>query len=271
MPAVEIEKLTAQIHLLAQKFGTPRDFIGSLRNLFESYADLTYRINTMRRPSVVLPEYHLSPVILRLLEKELGKYCEENPLASLDVIDLLWIEPRREPRVLASALLGKIPLSHSDQVTQRLLNWTATTEEYSLAETIVSNGSIKMRALAPDQWLEIIRNWLDSRNSVENALGLTGLIPLIQDRGFVNLPQVFSLFTPYLKKVDPHQIALLQTIVENLARRSPSETVFILKQVLFDSRDANLFRLLRRCLPALPEEQRISLREALAKNQPSAL
>ena len=271
MPAVEIEKLSAQVRLVAQQFGNPGDFIVSLRNLFESYADLTYRINSMRRPSVVLPEYHLSPVILRLLEQELGKYCAENPLASLDVIDMLWKEPRREPRVLASALLGKIPLSHAEGVTQRLLAWSAATDEYSLAETIVGNGSVALRAEAPDRWLEIVRSWLESRSPVENSLGLTGLIPLIQDRSFVNLPQVFNLFTPQIKKAESRQLSTLQTIIENLARRSPRETVYVLKQVASDSHDPNLFRLLRRCLPAFPEEQRLSLRETLSKSPSASL
>ncbi len=269
MPAVEIEKLNTQVRLVAEKFGTPQEFIVALRSLFESYADLTYRLATMRRPSVILPEYHLSPVILRLLEKELGKYCEENPLSSLDVIDLLWKEPRREPRLLASALLGKIPLSHSEKVIERMLRWSAMTEEYTLAETLVASGSSKLRTEASEQWLEIIQTWLNSRSTVENSLGLNSLIPLIQDRGFVNLPQVFTLFTPYLKKVDPKLMSMLQSVIENLARRSPYETVFVLKQVLSGSQDPNLYRLLRRCLGVLPEESRLSLRDALAKNPPA--
>ncbi len=251
--------------MVAHKFGEPRDFIVALRSLFEDYADLTFRINSMRRPSVVLPEYHLSPVILRTLEKELGRYCEDNPLASLDVIDLLWKEPRREPRILAAALLGKIPLSHSQAVITRLLSWSAVTEEYALAKTIVGSASLNLRTEAPEEWIGVLSNWLNSRSDIEISLGLTGLIPLIQDRSFVDIPRVFDLLTPHLDRIDPHELTTLQSIIESLARRTPKETVFVLKQIAGNSRDANLFRLLRRCLPEFPEEQRISLRYALAK------
>ena len=113
MPAVEIGKLTTQVQLIAQQFGSPPELMADLRSLFETYANRTYRPGATRSPVSILPEYHLSPVIMRLLEKELGKYCEHNPLASLELIDLMWNEPYREYRLLAASLLGKIPLTHS--------------------------------------------------------------------------------------------------------------------------------------------------------------
>lgn len=264
MPAVEIEKLTTQVRLVSAHFGNSQELMVALRALFESYADRTFRPGSTRRSSVLLPEYHLSPVIMRLLEKELGKFCEANPLASLELIDLLWKEPFKEPRLLASVLLGKIPPGHADKVIDRLLKWTESVTELNLTETIVANGSLTLRLQLPDQWMEVIGGWLKAPSLLENTLGLTSLLPLIQDRSYINLPQIYDMLIPLLKKIEPGLMSTLQVVIENLARRSPNETVYILKQVIPASHDQNLFRLLRRCLPAFPEESRLSLREAIS-------
>ena len=269
MPAVEIEKLSTQVSLVAAKFGNPQELMVSLRALFESYADRTFRPGTTRRMSVLLPEYHLSPVIMRLLERELGRYCEANPLATLQLIDLLWKEPFKEPRLLASNLLGRVPSNHSDQVIRRLLNWCESISDSTFIETIVSNGSLTLRTRAQNPWMEIIQKWLISPKMLEKSLGLTSLLPLIQDRSFENLPQIYEMIAPMLKKVDPSLMSILQAVIENLARRSPNETVFILKQIVSSSQDQNLFRLLRRCLPSFPEESLLSLRAALTVSPPT--
>jgi hypothetical protein len=264
MPAVEIEKLTIQVRLVAEKFSVPQELIVSLRALFESYADRTFRPGTGKRTSSLVPEYHLSPVIMRLLEKELGKYCEANPLASLELIDALWKESYKEPRLLASVLLGRIPATYSAQVIQRLMQWCDATPEYSLLEAIVTNGSTTLRTQVPAAWLDIVSEWLQSSKLIENSLGCTCLIPIVQDRSFENLPRIFDLFVPVLKKGDQGLMSHLQRVIEALAHRSPNETVYVLKQVMSSSEDANLFRLLRRCLPAFPEESRSSLRAVLS-------
>jgi len=263
MPAVEIEKLSRQVRLVAEKFGSPYDLLPALRDLFEAYADRTFRAGSVLHGAVTLPEYHLPPLLMPLLEKELGKFCQANPFTSLEVIDLLWKEPYREPRILASSLLGKIPISHASQVIDRLLHWAVSINNPTLTEIIIRKGSQTLRSQLVDEWLEIIQLWLDSGNEAENRLGLSSLTTLIQDHTFTDLPRAIALFMPYLRQTHPDNMTLLQKAIESLARRTPGETVYILKQVIATSPNPNLLRLLRRCLPAFPEEEQQSLRSAL--------
>lgn len=263
MPAVEIERLSRQVKLVAEKFGTPYDLLPALRDLFETYADRTFRAPSVLHGAVTLPEYHLPPLLMPMLEKELGKICQANPFTSLEVIDLLWKEPYREPRLLASSLLGKIPISHASQVIDRLQLWAVSISDPGLAETIIKKGSQTLRSQAVDQWLEIIQAWLNSDNPVKNRLGLNSLTALIQDHAFADLPRAIALFIPFLRQIHPDNMPPLQKGIESLARRTPNETVYILKQEIATSPNPSLLRLLRRCLPAFPEEEQQSLRAAL--------
>jgi hypothetical protein len=60
---------------------------------------------------------------------------------------------------------------------------------------------------------------------------------------------------------------MLQTVLEALAKRTPNETIYLLKSVLRQAHSKDLPRLLRRLLPAFPEEQQKSLKAALAEEQ----
>ena len=198
----------------------------------------------------------------------LGKFCDENPLTTLELVDLLWREPMLEPRQLAAGLLGKLPPEQFTEVTNRLVHWTSSDEEFRLTEYLASRGSARIRFDAPEQWIAILKEWLESAEPMKQNLALQSLLPLIRDRQFINLPEVYNLLTPHLRRIESRNMVALLTVIEALIERSPNETVYFLKQMASSSTDPNLFRLLRRCLPSFPEDFRNSLRETVKHNQP---
>lgn len=268
MAAVDINKLNEQCRLVSEQFGSPHSLVISLRLLFESYADRTYEISGIKQPSLKIPEYHLPPLVLRQLELILGKFCEENPLTTLELVDLLWGDPMMEPRQLAAGLLGKIPPDYFTEVTNRLIHWTAEEKDFRLTEYLASKGSVRIRNEAPEQWITILGEWMQSGELLKQNLALQSLLPLIHDRRFINLPEIFTLLTPHLRKVESKNIPTLQAVISALIERSPNEMVYFLKQIASSSTNPNLFRLLRRCLPLFPEDLRNSLRETVKNNQP---
>lgn len=268
MSAVDITKLKEQCRLVAEQFGSPRSLVNAIRILFESYSDRTYQLTGSKRPSLKIPEYHLPPMVFLQVELTLSRFCEENPLTTLEVVDALWREPMMEPRQIAASLLGKIPSDQFSAVASRLVSWTSSIEEYRLTEYLAAKGSVRIRKEAPDQWLNILDEWLQSAEPLKQNLALQSLIPLINDQDFENIPEVFDLLLPHLRKIESRNIPAIQSVLESLIHRTPNETVFFLKQAAGQSTDPNLFRLLRRCLPLFSDDLRISLREAIKNFQP---
>jgi len=267
MPAVELSRLHTQIHLVLQHFASAHDFVKYLCDVYEFYGDRTFNEADAGPRNLTLPAYNVTPLINHQFELEFGKLCQENPLSSLDVIDELWRQPKLEPRRLGAFLLGKIPLDYADQVIERLKGWSLATEDHELVKYLQEFGSLTLRRQANDKWLKVIRSWLESRNSQDEIFGLQSLLPLIHDPDYSDLPEIFPLINEQLASPQPRISYTLQTVLEALAKRTPNETVYLLKAVLRGQNSKELPRLVRRLLPAFPDEQQKSLKTALAEVQ----
>jgi DNA alkylation repair enzyme. len=267
MPAVELSRLHTQIRLVTQHFASAPDFVKYLCDVYEFYGDRTFSESDAGARSLTAPAYNVTPLINHQFELAFGKLCIENPLSTLDVIDELWRQPKLEPRRLAAYLLGKIPVEYSEQVIQRLKKWSVEGEDRDLMKYLQNYGSQNLRLHASDLWLKVIRSWLESQNSQDVIFGLQSLLPLILDPEEANLPQIFPLVRLELSDPQPRSTFALQTVIDAMARRTPNETVYLLKSALRDPHSKELPRLVRRLLTAFPEEQQKSLKDALTEAQ----
>ena len=267
MPAVELSRLHTQIRLVTQHYASADDFVKHLCDLYEFNSDRTFSTSDAVQRHLTLPAYNVTPLINRQFELEIGRFCYENPLSSLDIIDKLWQQTKLEPRNLAAFLLGKIPLEYSDQVIARLKKWSSPEEERELVKYLQEYGTITLRKQATQKWLTVIRSWLESKDSQDQLFGLQSLLPIINDPDYVDLPEIFTLVSIQLSSPQPRVIFTLQTVIAALANRTPNETVYLLKMVLTKPHSKEVPRLFRRLLPVFPEEQQKSLKSALAEVQ----
>ena len=265
MPAVELSRLNTQIRLLTQCYASASDFVKGLCDLYEFYSDRTFNKSDAGRRNLTVPAYNTTPLINRQFELEFGKLCQQNPLSSLDVIDELWKQSKLEPRRLAAFLLGKIPPEYSDRVITRLKSWSSPNEDHELVKYLQEAGSLLLRRQDTEKWLTVLRSWLESKSSQDQLFGLQSLLPLIHDPDYIDLPEVFDLVSIELAAPQPRISFTLQTVIEALARRTPNETVYLLKAILEKPHSKELPRLLRRVLPAFPQEQQKSLKSALSQ------
>lgn len=263
MPAVELTRLHTQIQLAIREYSSAEQFVKQLRTLYEFYSDRTFSPLALGNRSLSADAYNVTPLINRQFELEFGKLCEDNPLSSLDVIDRLWEETKFEPRQLAAALLGKIPLDYSDRIIHRLQDWSLPTDDRDLISYLHDRGSQRLRAEAVDQWLTVIKSWLESKNKYDQIFGLQSMLPMIKDQEFHDLPKIFDLLSLIISFPDTRVLSPLFKVIEALAKRSPVETVFYLKTIITKPHSPELPRLFRRLLPAFPAEQALSLRTAL--------
>ncbi len=175
----------------------------------------------------------------------------------------MWGEAYLEPRQLACRLLGRTALEPAQPVLDRLENWSLTAEDASLTRLLLDSGSQRLRHEAAQRWLDILGSWMNSTDLALRSNAMLGLYPFIQDREFENLPVVFNLITPALQHNAANLSAELQKALYALARRSPIETGYFLRQILATASDPALQRLVRRCLPAFPVETQARLKIAL--------
>jgi hypothetical protein len=263
MPAVELLRLRAQIHGLAARFDDPAAFCGGLKNILDQYANRAYRPGQVVKPQPLLPSYRVSPLILRELELELARICQKLPDQAIPVVEVLWKDAYLETRLLASILLGAVPISKADAVIGLLRAWAQPDENFRIVDTLFQNGTTTLRRQGAARMLQLAEEWIGSSSVEVQGLGVRILIPLVQDTAFENLPPVYRLLTALVQKVPGQIQADLHAILEALIHRSPAETAFFLRQTLPMAQGQATARLIRRCLPSFTAEQQAILRAAI--------
>ncbi len=263
MPAIQPSRLRQQAAALGDLFANPLHFRSSLLDLFEFYANRSHRAVQGAAVHTLLPYFEVPPAVIRQVENELDPLCQANPQAALELADCLWTDDHLEVRLLAVYLLSQAPIIPPDAVMVRLTTWISPTLDKNLLDALLKQGAARLRRFQPDTWWRIVKDWLASQEMKTQALGLRALARMVPDEAFHNLPAVFTIISPF---INPSNMLVEDELLDNLsalARRSPAEAVYFLKQVLSMSTDPGAVRLVRRCLPFFEEEFQASLRTAL--------
>ncbi|MHB8194175.1 MAG: DNA alkylation repair protein [Bellilinea sp.] len=255
MPAVQLIQLNQQINALTQHFADPIAFRNEVEMLLVRYADLTYKPGqAVRQSNLAASSYRTSPIVLRKLAQRMAGLAAHNPELALATADHLWQAEQAEMRQLAAVLIGNLPAEFSGEVLKRLQAWTVPGIDVSQMGRLFEQCSIQLRHSEPNQLLEIVRSWLDAPDIGMVRLGVIAITTLVSDHDFENLPAVYNAISPLL--VIPHDELKheLRALLVQLARRSPTETGYFLRQVMGSNPSPELTRLVRRVLPEFPEE-----------------
>jgi hypothetical protein len=263
MPAVQIARLKHEIADLCDQFEQPLIFKRRLDDLLEFYADRVYRAgqNVPFRPQT--PSHHVSALVIQQLELSLRIPCFENKPAALLLADTLWLDPFLEMRRLSVYILGQVTLDPPEPVLQRLQEWAKPQEPGEILKLLFTGGTARLRREMAPRWLESIQVWLDSSNLDRQELGLMALLPIVEDPQFDNLPPIFRMIGPFMVSTKPELLPELQDVLEGLARRSSTETLFFIRQILGSPTPSGITRMIRRLLPLFPPESQTSLKKML--------
>lgn len=264
MPAVQLNRLREQIQLVASVFDQPDFFIKAMHGLLEQYADNTYKpAQTVNKAILSIDSYHVPPVVMSQLGLAVNQWTRANPVAGLELAKLLWKDPKLEPRILGCTILGAVTIEYRDRVINQIIEWSVPGTDRILLQQMFELATVTLRRQAAQFWLEQIRTWLaDSRLEIQR-MALFALFPLIQDRSFQNLPAVYnSLGTVIQINAKPLQNEM-RNILTVLADRSPTETIYFIKQMFGLGPSEDFLRLIRRCLPEFPVTVRERIREIL--------
>ena len=263
MPAVELLRLRTQIHELSSRFNDIASYCSGLKELLDQYANRAYRAGQVVKAQPLLPSYRVAPLILRELEVELTRFGQDRPEQALQVAEVLWRDSYLETRLLASVLLGSMPLNKSDAVLALLRAWAQPDENFRIVDLLFQLGTTTLRRQGASLLLSLAEEWIGSSTTQVQALGVRILIPLVQDDAFENLPPVYRLLSLLVQNVPGNLQADLQAVIEVLIQRSPVETAFFLRQVLPMAQGQATARLVRRCLPSFAPTQQEILKAAI--------
>jgi hypothetical protein len=263
MPAVSLSRLKTQIAGLAWKFANPDEFRRAVCELFDLYADRAYRAGQVVQAERKALAYHSPPLVLRQLELELARHCRENAGAALFAADALWKDDYLEPRLVAAFLLGQVPVDSPQPVLERLEAWCQPKEDRQALDGLLDRGSERLRREQPPHWFELLEVWINKNKPIYDSLVLRALLPAIRDRQFENIPPIYQVIGPLLQSPTAAVQGNLLDVLEALARRSPTETAFFLRQAVGLNPNPTILRLVRRSLPAFPESVQESLRTVM--------
>lgn len=267
MPAIQPARLKRQSALLVEQFINPAAFIRSLHHLLEFYADRVHRPGQAGEPSPLIEAYRVKPPILRQILMDLEPLAKEKPDQALELCDQLWEQPYLEFRQLSASLLGMIPPSSSAAILERVRGWIRQDTEDHLIDIIILHGLENLRKEDPHSIYRLINEWMASNEVQYQKIGLRTMLPLVQDPDIENLPIFFNLIQPFARSLPSSISPDLIDIVEVLARRSPKETAYFLRQTLSFPNSPDTPWLIRHVIRVFPTEIQSSLRKALKEKK----
>jgi hypothetical protein len=263
MPAIQLARLRLQAAHLRDSFSRPEAFARGLQAMMEYYADRTHRSGQSGEPPPLIPAYHAPAPVLRQVLLELKPLIQQNPEAALVLADVLWSQNNLECKLLATSILGNIPVENTNGVLIRITAWSRVEKEDKLLQALLNQGLAGYRRTSPINFLKLVEQWLASDLLNEQKTGLMALAVLIEDPSFTNLPAIFQRLTAPVKAVPAGLRSSLLDVLRGLARRSPTEAAYFLKENLLSPGSLAAAWLIRQLLNEFPKDTRETLRESL--------
>jgi hypothetical protein len=263
MPAIHPARLKQQAAALTDQFDEPAMFIRSLHHLLESYAERVAKPGQSGEPPTLSQAYQVRPPVIRKILIELTPLVQDDPVGGLALCDTLWEQSYLEFRLLAIALLGKIPCQAPEPILERINSWSKPDLEHRLQDALLDQGMESLRKDQPDAVISQLETWLDpSNDTFHHLIGLRALEFLADHRDFENLPVIFHLIEPMTRTTHPSFRPEILDILAVLAHRSPRETALFLKQTLEIPNSPDTAWLIRQSMQEFPADLQEDLRQA---------
>jgi hypothetical protein len=262
MPAIQLARLRQQASELATLYKEPVLFSRRLHLLLEQYADHTQRYGQSNEIPSMLLSYNVPYNVLRQFVIEMKASLTSDPEGIIRLVNHLWGENSWEHRKIALNLLGQI--SQPPQTIKLILSqWLASFPEERIIEEIMRTGTIRFRQEYLSQYLDLAKDWLESPDIYFQKCGLYALIILVDEGTYDNLPLLYKLTSPRIRRIPVELRAPAIRLLVLLARSFPGETAFFLKSNLDAPQNPDTPWLIRKVLPEFPEDLQDNLKRAL--------
>jgi len=235
MAAIDLTRLNKQIEELKGVYSLPGEFRQRFHSILQFYHRYAHRQHKDAVPVSFMLVYDLPEQILPHIAYGLSLKARQDARETLALVDELWLDDHYEARDLAAHLLGQIPPNASANVYERIRQWSSMPMDRAVVNAVFSKGSQCLRSEDPKGWSEFVGSLLASPLERMQNHGLYALSLLVEGSHSDQFPQFFRWIRPFLQS----DLALIQPNVSKtiaaLARRSPAETAYILKETLSDT------------------------------------
>jgi len=263
MPAIPLQTLRRRLEELTLLQDDPALFKRGLERLLDQYSDRSYRPGETITVAAVSEQLLIPPVVLSEVDAFLTAWAAQQPHKALELCDLLWQGQTYPLRYMAARLLGTLSGIEREATLARLKHWAEETKADAQAWRFVLMVGEVLQTTALETWLGLIQEWLSSNAPAQQRLALRAMESLAKERTYENLPLIYQWLTRYLRepKAEPNSelIALLHT----LAKRSPAETAYFLRQIRSIVSPLVARRIIRATLPAFSADYQQRLRDML--------
>lgn len=263
MPAVNLLQLRIELNDLLWNFTDPPAFRRTLLDLLEKFAYTAYRSESRTQSVSTRPQLQVSLILLREMDLVLIPAIREQPQAALAICDLLWNDENMDVCLIASRMLGEIPIEHADLVLDRAGEWALQGVRHMTARTLLRNASSLIMRHDPEILLRKVRRWYVDPREEQNFLCLEGMAILVEDNAFENLPAIFTLVEALMGEANMSTQRSLEELFLVLYRRTPNETVYVIRQCLKNDPNPTARRVIRHIIPDFDEKVRKSLQDEL--------
>ena len=267
MAAIDLTRLNKQIEELKQAFSEPTEFRKRLHGTLQFYHRYAHRQNKDVTPVSFMRVYDIPNQVLPQIANGLSLKASEDANETLGVVDELWKDDHFEARDLAAHLLGQAPLSGAKEVLERLRQWSSLPLDRAVVKAVFIKGSQRLRAEDPHRWADFVGELLESPAPRQQNNGLYALSLLVAQAGSDQLPRFFRWVRPFLQSDQSLIQRNLSLVVAALARSSPAETAYVLKEVLSDTDSSSIERRFRDYLTFFDEPISNGLADSIRLHQ----
>ncbi|MEI7988824.1 MAG: DNA alkylation repair protein [Chloroflexota bacterium] len=261
MPAIRLDILATQIEQLNQMFNQPDVFVRKLHDILSFYADHTFRPGEISKVKPIIQSYNVPRPVMRQIVQSISGKALGVPRLTLTLCDVLWNEQTLEFQLLAIDLIGQISPFPSDPIMDRIRTWAETCKDDSVLTAILNIGISKIRLNFPDQYFKIISEFINDPKYQNQRIGIKAIHPLLMDKTFNNYPAIFQILTNVVRDIPIELMQELLDLIEKLANRSPSETIYFLNHALKTRLSPRTNLLVRKAIIFFPIQYQGILRE----------
>jgi hypothetical protein len=159
-------------------------------------------------------------------------------------------------------LVSSLEDLYQNEFLRRVESWLSVDLEEVLIKDLLAAVDANPAVLQNKKWLDLIKTWLDSKDSNVVKLGLQALNGTLS-RKYNNLPAIFSLLTPMVRNSKLVVQKELINVIQALIRLSEAETASFLIMIGQLYSEDYILKFLRKCIPLFDNYYQNILRNAL--------
>ncbi len=263
MVAINLNRLARQLQDLREKFNQPEAFRAELHRFLSFYHQYSRRKHEDSIPKSFMRQYDLPIQIVPQLELSLRQLAQKETEQSFAVIEELWKDDYFEARDLACFILGQQAENQTERVVSLIDSWLSEPQDRAVVASIFKKACVGLLEFAPHQFSELTKNLLASKELRQQGYGLMALSIYLPKAHHNDLPGIYGMVRPFIAHSDLQLQSRLSELVRELAKQSPGEVAYLLKEVLADTEGAEIEQRLRSYLDFFEPRYAQSIQDAI--------